>query len=179
MEYLNAAEVFALMTSEQECQVLDEWRRWVRPTLAEALRDFEEQQVRALARYAPASHQSVEASNSVLGVGGRSPAPIRVDIVQPKGGVWPHQAGASWTNAEREALFLMRHRHGKTGEELAGIAGVSRQMIDDLIGPKRPHGGLAAIKAKSNGWTPSAELLALCKAPLQPLQSTAVQLIAA
>ena len=97
-------------------------------------------------------------------------------IVQPEGGQWPHKKRAGWTNPEREALFLMRHRDKKTGEDLAEIAGVSRQAIDEVIGPERPAGGRSTIKAKSKGWSPSAELLKKCGAPLQPLQSTAAAL---
>lgn len=94
-------------------------------------------------------------------------------LVQPEGGQWPHVDGQAWTESERAALFLMRHRDKRTGEDLAGIAGVKRQRIDELIGPARPHGGLSAVVAK-DGWTPTAALLAACGQPLQPLQSAAL-----
>lgn len=104
---------------------------------------------------------------------GRTP-----QVVQPAGGAWPHLKGVRWTEAERAALFLMRHRDKRTGAELASIAGVSRQAIDEVIGPERPHGGLANLVAQSGDWRPPVELLAECGATLQPLQSAAALLSA-
>lgn len=94
-------------------------------------------------------------------------------VVQPEGGQWPHVEGTPWTEDERIAMFLMRHRDNMTGEKLAGIVGQTRQRIDEVIGPAKPHGGLSKAKGK-DGWTPSAELLAACGQALQPLQSVAL-----
>lgn len=102
------------------------------------------------------------------------PAGLHVaEVVQPEGGQWPHVDGQAWTEGERVALFLMRHRDKRTGAQLEGIAGVTRQRIDELIGLARPYGGLSAAVAK-DGWRPTAALLAACGQPLQPLQSVAL-----
>jgi len=118
-----------------------------------------------------AHEQIVATDTAAADVGTAAPA-----VVQPEGGQWPHRKGSTWTDAERAALFLMRHRDKRTGKELAEIAGCSRQMIDAVIGPERAHGGLDTIVAKSKGWRPSPQLLAECGQPLQPLQSAALTL---
>jgi hypothetical protein len=94
-------------------------------------------------------------------------------VVQPEGGRWPHVDGQPWTEAERAALFIMRHRDRLTGERLAAIAGVKRQRIDELIGLAKPHGGLAKAVSK-DGWRPSPELLSACGGSLQSLQTVAL-----
>ncbi len=91
-------------------------------------------------------------------------------VLPPFGDTYSHPQGEPWTGVERWALFEMRHRMKYTGDELANIAGVSRQRIDELIGPAKPHGGLAKIVAKDGAWAPPAELLERVGAPLQPLQ---------
>lgn len=80
-------------------------------------------------------------------------------VIEPEGGAWPHKQGESWNEAERVAMFRMRHRSKLTGERIAEIVGVSRQTIDEIIGPAR---------APSTGnwgkcdWRPSAVLLEAC-----------------
>lgn len=100
------------------------------------------------------------------------------DVIQPEGSAWPHQDGQPWTEAERCALFEMRHRLKFTGDRLAEIAGASRQRIDEVIGKVRLNGGPSKAQAK-DGWTPSAELLGRCGIALQPLQKAAANLRAA
>lgn len=88
-------------------------------------------------------------------------------IVSPEGGSWPHKKGDTWTDAERVAMFKMRHLHKLTGEQIASVAGVTRQLVDQQIG---------AVKAAEYGtdtWQPSAELLNACGIALQPLHSVA------
>lgn len=93
-------------------------------------------------------------------------------IVQPEGGAWKHVEGAAWTDAERVAMFKMRHQSGMSGSELEKVVGVSRQRIDEQI-------GAAGVKKQKSPawptcWQPSAALLQECGfslAPLQPLQS--------
>lgn len=96
-------------------------------------------------------------------------------IVQPAGGVWPHVEGADWSDAEREAMFTMRHKNGMAGERIAKIARVSRPRVDELIGkvgsPKNNQWPDAC------DWRPSAALLLACGfAVLQPLQAVAAEL---
>lgn len=100
-----------------------------------------------------------------------------LQIVQPEGGRWPHIEGRPWTDAERWALFLMRHRDKRTGAQLAEIAGASRQRIDELIGPARPQPSLASATGE-DGWAPPPALLAMCGRALPPLQSAALVLAA-
>jgi hypothetical protein len=116
----------------------------------------------------PAESRPTEASAAAM-------SSAAAPVVQPVGGVWPHVDGQAWTEAERDALFLMRHRDGWAGERLASVAGVRRQRIDELIGPARPHGGLGAARG-TDGWAPSPALLAACGVPLQPLQSATLAL---
>ncbi|MBB4842487.1 hypothetical protein HNP55_001002 [Paucibacter oligotrophus] len=89
-------------------------------------------------------------------------------VVQPVGGTWPHQLGA-WTDAEREAMFKMRHLSKMTGAAIAQVTGCSRQCIDEQIGPAKLVNGWAA----KSGWCPSTAVLTACKLPLQPLQALA------
>jgi hypothetical protein len=125
---------------------------------------------------APVQRTSASDAASLRLVESLPPEPEQDNIIQPDGGKWPHTRGAAWTDAEREALFLMRHLHKLAGKELAEIAGVSRQALDEQIGPARPPSkGLSSITAKC-GWTPSAELIARCGRPLQPLQNMVVSL---
>ncbi len=97
-------------------------------------------------------------------------------IVQPIGGQWPHRKGESWNDAEREAMFLMRHRDKIADADLERIVGAKRQMINSLIGPTRPSGRLSEIEASSRDWKPSAALLRQCDAPLQSLQNVVATL---
>lgn len=115
------------------------------------------------------------------GVTVQTPAPalpVTKQVIQPAGGAWPHPPEQPWTDAEREALFEMRHRFKFTGKELGKVAKCTRQRIDEVIGSAKPHGGAQKANAK-DGWKPSAELLSRCGLPLQPLQSTAASLRAA
>lgn len=99
--------------------------------------------------------------------------PLRLGEVLPAGGAWPHKRGTSWTDAEREAMFKMRHLSKLAGVEIAGIVGCSRQCIDEQIGPAKQTKGWETKAAKS-GWLPSATLLQECGFPLQPLQNLAL-----
>lgn len=99
--------------------------------------------------------------------------------IQPDGGQWPHKFGTPFTDAERCAMFEMLHARGYTGEQLAKLVGVTRQRIHEVIGPARPHGGLANVVAKDGAWRPPPELLARVGAPLQALQTAAQSLAAA
>lgn len=92
---------------------------------------------------------------------------VRVD---PAGGAWPRDPGKPWTDAEREAMFEMRHRHKVSGPKLAGIVGVSRQAIDEAIGPAR----ITATTKWPDAWRPSVELMQRCGLALQPLQAMAL-----
>lgn len=95
-------------------------------------------------------------------------------IVKPEGGSWPHVTGAEVTLAERDAMFLMRHGNGIKSARLAEIVGLSRQRINQLIGPARVQkSAWKDIKVKGCGWSPSADLLQKLGAPLQPLQALA------
>lgn len=58
----------------------------------------------------------------------------KTKVVQPSGGCWPHQPG-SWSEAEKEALRLMR-ANDLTDVAIAKIAGCKRQAIDQQIGSK-------------------------------------------
>lgn len=89
--------------------------------------------------------------------------------VLPDGCVWPHIDGQPWTDAERVAMFKMRHMGKLSGEAIARIVGVTRQRIDEQIGPAKLVGDWRAKLS----WQPSAELLKECGLPLQPLQSVA------
>lgn len=96
-------------------------------------------------------------------------------IVQPAGGVWPHVEGADWSDAEREAMFTMRHKNGMAGERIAKIAGVSRPRVDELIGKVGSPNNNQWPDACD--WRPSAALLLACGfAVLQPLQAVAAEL---
>lgn len=98
-----------------------------------------------------------------------------LQIVQPEGGRWPHIDRQPWTDAERWALFLMRHRDKRTGAQLAEIARTSRQRIDELIGKARPR-PLSSARGEG-GWTPPPALLALCGEASSPLQTVALALV--
>jgi DNA-binding XRE family transcriptional regulator len=82
-------------------------------------------------------------------------------IVQPVGGKWPH-AGGGFVDAERDAMFKMRHLHKMTGDEIARHVGVTRQCVDQEIG------GAKIMKQKTPQWPPalkwkpSPSLLAEC-----------------
>lgn len=115
-------------------------------------------------------------------VAAASPAPVQAPTVrEPEGGSWPHKKGDDWRDEEREALFLMRHVDKRKGDDLAQIAGVSRQRINELIGASNVKAeNLHTIESKdARKWKPSAALLKQCGAPCSPLQNTAEQLCAA
>lgn len=92
-------------------------------------------------------------------------ADARLKQIDPEGGLWPRQPGAPWTDAERVALFKMRHLRGLSGEELAEIAGVSRQRINEQIGPAK----LVGEWWSALPWLPSQALVRECCSPLPPL----------
>jgi hypothetical protein len=94
------------------------------------------------------------------------------DMVQPEGGAWPHTAG-EWTDAERDALFLMRHKLKFKTAELVKIAGVTRQAIDSQIGGARVMQSKAPTWPAGLVWRPASALLKDCGFALQPLQAVA------
>ena len=96
-------------------------------------------------------------------------------IVQPEGGAWRHIASADWSDAEREAMFIMRHKNGMTGEQIAKVVGVSRSRIDELIG--RASSPKTRQWPSVCDWRPSPALLLACGCPApQPLQAVAAEL---
>ncbi|URI11423.1 hypothetical protein MW290_20995 [Aquincola tertiaricarbonis] len=96
---------------------------------------------------------------------------------QPLGGAWPHQQGAAWTHAERDAMFKMRHLEGLSDQQIADTAGCTRQLVAQQIGAKHDwkrkdwEGG-------ARGWAPTPALLAECKLEPQPLQAVSKALSA-
>lgn len=163
-----------MIRDEEERQFREKWRRQLNPTLAEARGDFQAQQIRALVS-GRLSGETAATGSSPASFGATEAMPT---IRQPAGSSWPHTKGKKWMEAERAALFLMRHRDQVSDEELVRIAGVSRQRINELIGGTNAPRELGNIKAK-DGWTPSAELLTQCGAALQPLHTAVAVLTAA
>ncbi len=110
----------------------------------------------------------------------RPPAPdLMPQIIQPAGGTWPHRPGDLWTDAERVAMFKMRHLLKMADQQIATAVGVNlRQNISNQIGG--PVAWKTPDKAKfwPRGlvWRPSAALLAECKLFMTPLQAVAKQL---
>lgn len=106
----------------------------------------------------------------------QSPAQ-EVAVFHPVGAVWPHQHGADWTDAERDAMFKMRHLEGLSDQQIAGVAGCTRQIVAQQIGAKHDwkrkdwEGG-------ARGWAPTLALLAECKLEPQPLQAVSKALSA-
>lgn len=94
-------------------------------------------------------------------------------VIQPEGGAWPHADGASWTAAERDALFEMRHRLKWPGPALLqimtppGRKAYTRKLLHDLIGPQ----GLQHDSFDGTPWEPSDELLKRCglQRPASPM----------
>lgn len=58
-------------------------------------------------------------------------------VIQPVNGAWPHHSRAEWTNAERDAMSLMRWKSGMTDKAIAQVVGVeSVHRISQQIGSK-------------------------------------------
>lgn len=66
-------------------------------------------------------------------------------VVQPSGVAWPHAPGP-WTEAEKEALRIMRAA-GMKEEEIAQKAGCKRQVVAQQIGPRKKKAGVAVFDA--------------------------------
>jgi hypothetical protein len=103
--------------------------------------------------------------------------PAQPDKIQPAGGAWPHVPGAEWTDAERDALFRMRHQLRMTDQQIADAIGEkNRQNIRHQIGSprawKNPDDPL--VWRTRLAWRPSVALLAACNLPLTPLQAVAL-----
>lgn len=86
-------------------------------------------------------------------------------LVQPEGGQWPHAEGTTWTTAECEALFEMRHLLRWEDDELLKVVTppsreklYHRSILQQCIGPKE----LKADSFVGKKWEPSAELLRRC-----------------
>jgi hypothetical protein len=99
-----------------------------------------------------------------------------LSVVLPVGGGWPHMRG-NWSDAEREAMFKMRHLKGMTGENIATVVRTSRQRVDELIGnAMSPRTG---IWPRVCTWRPSPALLLECglqsSTPLQVVAQTRTQ----
>lgn len=166
MTVVTAAEAYLIIKSEEDRQLREQWRRLVNPTVAEALRDFDERQLRDFVRHRGGSSQSAAM------VADRLPAPA---TLKPSSAPSIHEPGEPWSDADRDSLFIARHRDGLKGRQLAQLARCSRQRVAELIGPLRPSGALQGVQAR-DGWKPSLEALQACGAPLQPLQSAAAAL---
>lgn len=91
-------------------------------------------------------------------------------VVLPAGGSWPHKKGCAWTDAERVAMFKMRHKNKMTGAAIGVVVGCSRQCLDEQIGSVKLVNG---EKIKS-GWVPTGGLLKECGKALQALQAVAL-----
>lgn len=97
-------------------------------------------------------------------IGGSVAGVCEAAAVQPIGGAWPHAKGAQWSDAERDALFEMRHRCGMTDKEIAAAIELdSAQRISQVIGAKDAH-RIKDGSAYPEGlrWRPSRDLLARC-----------------
>lgn len=73
---------------------------------------------------------------------GQSPA-ADPRIVQPAGGAWPHAKGERWTDAELTAMRAMRNAD-MGDEEIARVAGCTRQLVGQKIGSKSANKAAAA-----------------------------------
>lgn len=85
-------------------------------------------------------------------------------IVQPDRGSWPHSKGLPWSDAERDALFEMRHRNCMTDKGIAEAIDLdSPQRITQVIGPKDAHKIRdGSSYPKGVRWRPSSALLNRC-----------------
>lgn len=101
----------------------------------------------------------------LVGLGLSSPfnASVRATgggAVSPESGGWPHVSGTEWTEAEHVAAFKMRHISKLSGPKIAQIVGVSRQVLDDMIGgANSPITGTWPVRCT---WRPTSELLKAC-----------------
>ena len=147
-----------------------------RPALAAMLHDVAAA-LFGLVEETPAKLSSIadQSPESAPAAASKVPASRDASIVQPEGGAWQHVPSADWSDAEREAMFTMRHKNGMTGEQIAKVVGVSRARVDELIGrassPKTRQWPLVCE------WRPSPALLLACGCPApQPLQAVAAEL---
>jgi hypothetical protein len=191
-----AAQLAELSASLEACRqqlpalgpVAEASQAWVREMGRDALRDWRRGLDRRQQLDAALIELAAERRQRATGGEGQQPAPAApppalaiapapapaLQVITPEGGKWPHAHRAPWTDAERVALFKMRHVQRISRGALARIAGVSGPRIDELIG------GATVLKQSRptwpKDWQPSAELLRECRAPLQPLQVVATTL---
>jgi len=97
----------------------------------------------------------------------------KMSDVWPRNGNKPKSRGsAAWTDREREAVFMLRHRHAVPDQILAQIVGTTRQALDQQIG------GATVLKVANpswpKAWQPSAALLRECCGPSRTLQALQV-----